>query len=233
MRLLIVFSVPEEILIPWNYLDWLRGLIYSLLRSQSSDFAQWLHQEGTTADNKRYKPFTFSLLYPANKKTTKKGLLIKGEVNWFISSPIPLICQLLADELLHSSPRLGPYKLEVLKVASFKTPPLASPSHFNTLSPISISTGIKDGDKLRKIFVSPEEDIFPKLLKENLLNKAEALWLPKGEIEIEAKPPFRSRLFKIRGIDVRGWDMQLTLRGDEHLIRLAYEVGLGEHNACG
>ena len=47
------------------------------------------------------------------------------------------------------------------------------------------------------------------------------------------KPPFRSRLFKIKGIDVRGWEMELTIRGDEHLINLAYDVGLGEHNACG
>ena len=59
------------------------------------------------------------------------------------------------------------------------------------------------------------------------------MWLPKGDIEIELKPPFRSRLFKIKGIDVRGWDMELALRGDEHLIKLAYDIGLGEHNACG
>jgi len=233
MRIEVIFTTPGEILIPWHYLDWLRGLLYSLLRRQSEEFARWLHQEGTVADNKRYKPITFSLLYPSKKRAHKKGLIMDGEVRWFISSPVPLICQILAQELLKAPIQLGPHKVEVLKVISFKTPSFTSPSHFTTLSPISISTGIKEGEKLRKRFVSPEEEIFPILLKENLLNKASALWLPQGEVEIEVERVFRSKLFKIKGIDVRGWEMDLTIKGEPHLIRLAYEVGLGEHNACG
>lgn len=233
MRLEVIFTTPGEILLPWNYLDWLRGVIYSLLRRQSVEFARWLHQEGTIADNKRYKPFTFSLLYPSNKHIHPKGLKISGEVRWFVSSPVPLVCQLLAQELLRTPIYLGPHKVEVLKVISFKTPSFTSPSHFFTLSPISISTGVKEGEKLRKRYISPNEELFPLLLRENLLNKADALWLPRGEVEIEVKPPFRSRLFKIKGIDIRGWDIELSIKGDPHLIRLAYEVGLGEHNACG
>jgi CRISPR-associated endoribonuclease Cas6 len=234
MRLMVLFATPGEILLPWNYLDWLRGLIYRLLSAKSKNFALWLHQEGINLNNKRYKPFNFSLLYPSNKKAIKKGLLVKGEIKWFISSPVSLICQLLAEQLLHSPTiQLGPHKIEVLKVFSLSNPNFNSTSHFSTLSPISISTGIKEGEKFLKRYLSPEEELFPKLLKENLLNKAEAFWLPSGEVDIELKPPFRSRLFKIKGIDVRGWEMELTIRGDEHLINLAYDVGLGEHNACG
>lgn len=233
MRLEVIFTTPGEILLPWNYLDWLRGLIYSLLRRESEEFARWLHQEGTMAEKKRYKPFTFSLLYPAKRRIHRKGLKISGEVRWFISSPVPLVCQLLAQELLRASLYLGPHKIEVLKIKSFKTPSFPSPSYFSTLSPISISTANKEGEKLRKRFLSPEDELFPLLLRENLLNKADALWLPRGEVEIEVKPPFRSRLFKIKGIDIRGWDLELSIKGAPHLIRLAYDVGLGEHNACG
>ncbi|MBC7330035.1 CRISPR-associated endoribonuclease Cas6 [bacterium] len=234
MRLMVVFSTPREILLPWNYLDWLRGLIYRLIGAKSQNFASWLHQEGVSLKNKRYKPFNFSLLYPSNKKAIKKGLLVKGEIKWFISSPVQLICQLLAEQLLHfPSIKLGPHEVEILQVLSISNPSFPQTSHFSTLSPISVSTGFKQGEKFLKRYLSPDEELFPKLLKDNLLNKAEAFWLPPGELDIEVKPPFRSRLFKIKGIDVRGWDMELIIRGDNHLINLAYDVGLGEHNACG
>jgi len=233
MRLEIVFATPGEILLPWSYLDWLRALVYHLLRIHNQLVAEWLHQEGTPLDDKRYKPFNFSLLYPSQKRTHKKGLIVKGELKWYFSSPAQIICYLIAEELLHTPIRLGPHILEVLKVSSLQPPAFSSPSLFTTLSPISSSTGVVEGGKMRKVYLSPDEESFKLSLKNNLLHKASALWLPQGDVDIELLPPFRSRLFKIKGIDVRGWDMRLKLSGDEHLLKLAYDVGLGEHNACG
>jgi len=44
---------------------------------------------------------------------------------------------------------------------------------------------------------------------------------------------WRSKLFRVQGTKVRGWEGKFWVEGDPELIRIGYEAGFGERNAQG
>jgi len=130
---------------------------------------------------------------------------------------------------------LGDCRAVVHCIRVIEEPAFASPLQVRTLSPVSASTGRKEGDRFYKVFLSPEEPDFARVLGENLRRKYLALYgrEPEGGIRFSFLPPWRSRLLNIAGTEIRGWEMELIIEGAPELLRLAYQWGLGEHNGSG
>jgi len=237
MRIGIEFFAPETFLLPWDYLDWLRGLFYRALERGRPKLAREVHEAGFSSGGKRYKLVTFSLLYPENYEKTPQGLRVRGRLRWWISSPLePLIEALALGLLTQSEVQFGTYTLSVGQIGVLLPPRFTETMTFMTLSPISVSTGYRDADgKFRKRFLSPEEPEFARVLVENLRRKSAAVYGEAfdGELQFEWLNTPRSKLFRVNKTEVRGWMLRFRVSGSLDLIRLGYDAGFGERNAQG
>jgi len=236
MRLKVVFSFRGRIFLPWNYPDYLRGMFYEEIKKGDLKVARFVHEDGFQLEGKRYKLFTFSLLYPTHKEIRPNGIIMWDKANWFFSSPIPGIVEAFAMGIsMEGQVRIGRIRCDIERIEVMPAPMFSEEMIFRTLSPIVASTGQRRGDKFSKVFLHPDDPDFRRVLAENLVRKYKALFgeEPEGEIEIEPHEPYKSRLFNVSGTNVRGYEMRLKLKGDPILIKLAYEAGLGERNGQG
>lgn len=142
----------------------------------------------------------------------------------------------LAESFLtHAKVTLGREKVWVERV--YVEPPLhpTASLYLETLSPIVASTGVADGKRIRKIFLSPEDERFSKVITENLQNKARALWgieVPDGTVTF-LPLRYRSRLATVHGTKVKSHEGIFEVKGSPELIKLGYEAGFGERNSQG
>jgi CRISPR-associated endoribonuclease Cas6 len=237
MRISIDFFTPDEILLPWNYLDQLRGLFYRAMERGRPRLARDVHDEGFSGGGKRYKLATFSLLYPERYEPTPQGMRTRGHLRWWISSPLESLIEALALGLLnHPEVRLGANKLYVGQIGVMLPPTFCETMTLVTLSPIFASTGVRDSQgKFQKRFLSPKEPDFARVLMDNLRRKSIALYgdVLEGELCFEWMGEPKSKLVCVNGIQVRGWMLRFRVSGSPDLIRLGYDAGFGERNAQG
>jgi CRISPR-associated endoribonuclease Cas6 len=229
----------ERGLLKWDYLNFLQGLVYLALGEYNPQLARKLHDEGFAGGGKRFRLFTFSLLYPRERpRACRAGLEVGGEVRWWFSSPVIGVVEALAGGLLGlGEVRVGPLRASLIRVGVEPLPEFGTEAVFTTLSPVVVSTGEgpdEDG-RFRRRFLGPEDPEFFRVLAQNLRRKAEACELAAGDIpvEFEAVGRYKSRLFTSHGVKVRGWQLTVRMRGPGPLLRLAYEAGLGERTAQG
>ncbi|MCS7158647.1 MAG: CRISPR-associated endoribonuclease Cas6 [Blastocatellia bacterium] len=237
MRISIDFFTPDQVLLPWDYLDWLRGLFYQAMAWGQPKLARTVHEEGFSGGGKRYKLATFSLLYPECYEPTPQGMRARGLLRWWISSPLESLIEALALGLLtRPEVRFGKNTLYVGQIGVVLPPMFRETMTLVTLSPIFVSTGERDATgRFRKRFLSPEEPDFARVLNDNLRRKAQALLgeVPDGELHFEWLGQPRSKLMKVNNTDVRGWMMTFRVSGPIELIQLGYDAGFGERNAQG
>ncbi|MFW6117909.1 MAG: CRISPR-associated endoribonuclease Cas6, partial [Chloroflexota bacterium] len=152
---------PEKgkLKLSYNYNYPLASAIYSFLGGADTSFSDFLHDEGFYHESKAFKLFTFSPLFCSQRKALKEGLILQGQMDWFISSPREEFVSGLAHGILQqgflslTGQRLIVEQVEVLRQPSFE-----SRMSFRTLSPIVISTGeMNNNGKLHKKYLSPQE----------------------------------------------------------------------------
>ena len=68
MRIHIITDVGKGIILPINYNHLLVGIIYRFLSASNPEYADFLHDEGYSAAEKRFKLFTFSQLMADNRR---------------------------------------------------------------------------------------------------------------------------------------------------------------------
>lgn len=236
MRVRVILQAEGSIWVPWHYPEWLQGLIYKKLKKSAPDLASRLHSEGFVAGSKRYKLITFSWLFPKSAVQKENGLLMTPPIKWWISSPLAAVIEAIVYCFL-TWPEIQLGKQKLL-VAVVQTEPIFCPGDtviLETLSPIVVSTGVIEGGKLRKIFLSPESQDFSRVITENLQHKALALWGEKiSEGTVEMKPlEYHSKLVTVYGTKVRCYEGVFEVKGHPELIKLGYEAGFGERNFQG
>ena len=201
--------------LPYNYNYPLASAIYSFLGRGDASFSDFLHDEGFHHNGKAFKLFTFSPLFSSQRKAVKDGLIMQGQIDWFISSPKEEFVFGLAHGILQQGflsfqdQRLMVEQVEVLRQPSFQ-----SRMSFRTLSPILISTGELDNNgKFHKRYLSPEEPEFTRILEENSRRQYKACYgeepSPDG-ISLELLRMPQSKLLHYEGIEVRGWFMRFV-----------------------
>ena len=241
MRISVTLEFPSHSLLPWNYINSLRGIIYHAMSIGAPRVAQFVHDVGFTADGKQFKLLTFSLLEiprATEKQVTQNGIRIRGIATWYISSPVAAFIEALTLGLLSKHEwELAGNVCHVVKIQVEHEPEFNSRMQLMTLSPITASTGTRAADgKFIRIFLSPEHPNFVRVLNQNLKRKAKAIGMKLDEhveLAFQFHEPYRSKLLTVNDTDVRGWMMKFTVEGPIELIKLGYDAGFGERNAQG
>lgn len=237
MRLHIVFYSEHPVILPWHYPHLLHGFLYGAIARASPHLGNFLHDQGFVAGNHRYKMLVFSRLYPRTACSHLGGLILTPPIHWWVSSPLPAPMEALAETLLaEREVVLETARMEVEKVEVELPPELSGRVFCETLSLLVASTGVQKGEKLHKRFLSPEEPDFWRVVELNLKRKAASLGISVSSgavVRFETVGEWRSRLFLVQGIQVRGYEGRFLMEGEESLLRLAYEAGLGERNCQG
>lgn len=237
MRLKITLQGEHALLLPWNYQHYLHGFLYAAVTGENPEIGVFLHEQGFAKDRHRYKFFVFSKLFPARARGTPEGLVAHPPILWWVSSPLSPFVEALALALLKSGRiPLGTRLLSVEDVTVEEPPVFTGRVLCETLSPLVASTGVKKGEKLHKVFLSPEDPRFFEVITKNLLRKAEALGIhgfSEHCVAFESASPWRSKLIMVQGTNVRGYEGRFFAEGDATLLALAYEAGLGERNSQG
>lgn len=236
MRLRITWTSDRNVVMPWNYLHLLHGFLYASIRKASPKLGEFLHEQGFVVGSHRYKLITFSLLFPRRSKAHKDGLEMTPPILWWVSSPLPAPIEALAMTLTTETYfRIGKVQLAVERVEVEEAPNFEGRCLFQTLSPIVASTGVRKGEKLEHKFLSPDEPEFWRVVETNLRRKAQALNLTVSDEPLMFEPygRWRSRLYEIKGVKVRGFEGKFYAGGDAALLRVGYEAGFGERNAQG
>jgi len=238
MRIRITFSIRRSRLLPWRYPELLIGLFYRWVYAGNAVFGQQLHDRGWQAGGHRYKLYTFSWLQGAAVQPEKDGLRFTAPLYWQVSSPLPQLMETLLQGIWKEPDvALGQLLLRVEQVEVLPEPtPDRVPMPLRTLSPIVVSTSEADEatGKLRKVFLSPEDPHFSRVIRDNLLRKAHLLGIALSEAEVYLLPvQVRSRLVTVHGVQVRGYEGFFTYEGPMSLFRVGYQAGFGERNGQG
>ncbi|AMM53707.1 CRISPR-associated endoribonuclease Cas6 [Pyrococcus kukulkanii] len=250
MRLKLTLHFERPFLIPYNYPRPLYGFVINAIKLGDERIAKRLH------DNKKDVKFVLSKLYPVGKaRRTEKGLLVESRmVELYFGTTERAIV-----EALISGMTLGKGELHIAgqKLAGFsaefmKAPKRLSGRRLRTLSPVSVyhnspPNGFKQWD-LSPIGQpnSPFENepaVWRELVFRNLMAKYLMVYGEpyEGDFGIDVFPgSVRSKMFTIKRdkrtgklTRVRAWEFEFRMWGDEKLLRVAYDLGLGMRNPHG
>ncbi|ASV76922.1 CRISPR repeat RNA endoribonuclease Cas6 [Thermogutta terrifontis] len=236
MRVRITFnSLQKSIPLPWHYPAQLQGLLFRWLRANDRKLARLLHDVGFVYQGHSYKLIVFSHLRGTFAKAATDSVFLDPPLRWWISSPLDPIVQSLVGGLFgRPYVRLGQQTLIIERVQVEDLPDFSHPTTFYTLSPVVVSTCQDGPDGPQKIFLSPDQPDFVRVIRDNLQRKASLLGINAPANSLAIQPGrLRSRLFQLHGGSIRGWEGEFLLSGPPELIRVAYEAGLGERNAQG
>lgn len=237
MRVRVVFQGQAPLILPWNYQHLLHGYLYGAIARSNPEFGTFLHEKGFISERHQYKMLVFSKIFSKESRARSRGLEVVPPLQWWFSSPLNEPVEALVKTLLMEGEiRLGDIRLFVEKMEVECIPEIDGKMWCETMSPVVASTGIKKEGKLVKRFLSPEDPDFRRVVEVNLLRKAKALGISfdrAPDINFEPVGKWHSRLITVQGINVKGYEGRFWLEGDENLIQLAYDAGIGERNSQG
>ncbi len=229
MRLKVVFESTVNSKLSFDYQYRLTGLVYHLLAIGNDDLAAKYHTSNS------FKPFSFSWLH-GEHKILDDGIIFKGSIEWFITSPSEEFIKAILVGLISSKNiKIENANFKLVDVKILDEPLFERKMTFKTLSPVLVR-GFKKGKKNPHYDLSPTESQFYINLQKNLIKKYLSIFGSEPEDKtfnvLEIINPIQKRI-KIKNEFYRGWMMRFKVEGNPELLKLAYQVGLGEKNPMG
>ena len=230
-------------LLPISYQYELSACIYKIIAKSNESYAYWLHNNGFTNFNKRFKMFTFSNLSPQCKVLGDRMCILNDTMYLYLSflpdkSTEEFVKGVFLDNLLTLGDGKSKVQFQVENIEALATPYLHN-CEFQTLSPVTVSIKRENGSIE---YVSPEREGYGRMLINNLKEKYLAFYGKQFEKDdsfvFELLSPAKSRLITIKAntpsmTRVKGFQYNFRLKADDELTRIMYEAGLGEKNSIG
>lgn len=238
MRATINFKLKNPITLPIQYNHVINGAILNWI--ENIDCHKFIHDEDFKAKSKDYKLYTFSKLqgrFTMNRKN--KTITYYNGVNLLISSYDEKFLSNIINTLIlkHDIKILNNY-LEIDRIETSLISIDKSEMNIYTKSPITVYNTFKVDGKNKTHYYSPYEKKFGELIRKSLINKYKSFYgkEPKNKkfsIEpLERKEPKES-IILCKGIVIKGWNGEFSLKGSKELLNLAYQSGLGSKNCQG
>ena len=175
MRIKILTDVGDGITLPINYNHLLAGVVYRFLAESDPEYADFLHNEGYAAAEKRFKLFTFSQLMAERRRVTGDKIHFRSTLTWYISSPVERFLSHFADTLLTEGRlSIGQHQLRIRDVTVPRIPDFQSEMYFRCLSPVVMSTTRERNGKQAMHYCLPDDPALSELIRQNLIRKHES-----------------------------------------------------------
>ena len=230
-------------ILPISYQYELSACIYKTIAKSNNLYADWLHNNGFTNDNKRFKMFVFSNLFPQCKAIGDRMCILSDTMFLYISflpdkSTEEFVKGIFLDNLLTLGDEKSKVQFQVENIEALATPAFSN-YEFQTLSPVTVSIKRENGSVE---YVSPEREDYGRLLTNNLKEKYLAFYGKEfsgdDSYVFELLSPAKSRLITIKAhtpamTKVKGYQYRFRLKADDKLIHIMCEAGLGEKNSTG
>jgi len=233
-KLKLTFGFDGDLILPKYYNNVLQGFIY---RNMDTILADFLHNFGFVYSNRKFKLFTFSKIFGKIKEKGENFITFKPpNIHIYFSSPVNFTTRSVINRVIKSE-RLRLYnndvRLEEIDVIEENIE--NGVVDVISLSPI-VAYKTQIGSKRRE-YLSPFDDEFYRLLKENLLKKYSLVYGKnyRGKLEIspvKVKENYKKKVI-FKGTLIVGWEGLFRIEGKGDILKVALESGLGAKNSAG
>lgn len=234
MRIAIEFE-GENLSFPLEYNYIIQGFIY---RNIAKSLASFLHNKGFVTKGRSFKLFTFSRLLGKYKINTDR-IEFEERVKFWIASPVDNLIESFASNLARKPEVfLGDERFYVTSI-EVKQKPSCNNAEIFMLSPVTVySTLLKPEGGKKTYYYNPKEEEFGRLINENMRKKYTAFHGKEvDDLGIDITPvrvrASDEKIVRYKGFIIKGWMGRYRIKGDEELISLAYDTGLGAKNSQG
>jgi len=249
MRFKLYLSIDKHAFgdrLPFNYQYELSAVIYKILASADQAFAQWLHDNGFTADKKIFKLFSFSRLQIPQYRTEGRFLKILSDTaEWYLSflperSTQDFIQGVFREQQFELGNRQARIRCRVQSIEMLPLPQFTEHMSFRTLSPMCLTLKRENGTDE---YVAPDHPMAKELIRQNLLDKYKAStgndFADKNfafDFAITNQP--RSSLITIKAdtpqeSKIRAFSCDFQLTAPVELMKICYDCGIGSKNSLG
>lgn len=256
MQLKITLKVmyPGQLL-PLSYQYEISAWIYKLISRADSSFGAFLHSEGYSQGNKRFKLFTFSNLWiPQYEILDDRMKLLSQDISFVVSFLVPraaeeMISGLFREQRFALGDRVSRVDLEVSAVSIIPEEIFTDKTvAFRTTSPLLvIKPEIRKDGKLWPKYLSPLDENYSQYFFSNLLEKHAIAHHHGLAAAIPPDPNLHFRLLsenpRKNGIRIKahtpeetkviGYFFDFELIAPAELLRVGMLAGFGGENALG
>jgi len=261
VRVRLTFSVAPPASLDLNYNHAQQGLVYALLGMGDAEFARFLHDEGFGPAGRRFKAFCFSpIRSPGSRVVGSRLVLTASMLQFDVASPVRRLAEALMAVPRGLRARLGPLRLTLKDV---RPVPLCDFTEGTVTAlarsawVVSVPVG-RGGTK----YLVPGEDpveVIASALTRSVLERVRGLMAAAVPLDVPIDPARLrfsvtldrgylsrraaagrpvTRLISVRSDDgavvkVRGVVCPLMLCGSVEMLRLAFDLGVGEKTSLG
>jgi len=240
MRIAIEFE-GNRLSFPLEYNQSIQGFIYHNI---DKTLASFLHDKGFITKGRTFKLFTFSRLL-GKYRISKERIEFEERVKFWIASPVDNLIESFASNLARKPEVfLGDERFYVTSI-EVKQKLSCDNAEIFMLSPVTVySTLLKpEGGHPTRMgkktyYYNPKEEDFGRLVNENMKKKYTAFYRKEADNLAMDITPVKVRasdekIVSYKGFIIKGWMGRYRIKGNEELISLAYDAGLGAKNSQG
>jgi len=227
----------DKLELPIHYNHILQGFIYKNIFND--DFREFLHEKGFELEGKTFKLFTFSQLY-GNYFYDRENRIITftDKVELTVSSVLDDFNHEFLKTLIHNKNlSINNQPVEVSGIVIKENNLKANGAVVQTLSPITVYSTFHLNGRKKTVFYFPEDSLFKKYIRENLIRKARLIYNKSFEGSQFDIKPIEGKISKnnlyFKQFIVKGTSGIFEIHGDEELISTALNCGLGSKNSQG
>ena len=236
-------------MLPMDYQYYLSAWIYNVIGKADPEFSDFLHNEGYSSGNKKFKLFCYSPLNFGRPTLWKEKALFEIHTNQlFLSVSFNLaeaaekfIIGLFNNQQVYVGDQFNGLDLLVSQVERLPEPQLKSTMNYRAISPVVIS--LKDENNKYAQYLAPTVANYTDLLRQNLWNKYHSTpnvaFLPEDlNFQFKLKGEPKSKLVTVKPYTpeqskVRGFVFDFTISCPAEIHQLILAAGIGEKNSMG
>lgn len=221
----------NELKLPLGYKHILQATIYNMLEKDT--LGKFYHDQGFDLNDKKYKMFVFSDLF-GEYSIENQRIVFKVNIKFYIDAMDQEFIKNIYSFLMNNKYIfIAKQQVEIVNIGITESPIFRKNKSvtIQTLSPVVAYTS---KDKYFTYY-SPSDEMFTKLVKQNIANKCKAYGYPIYPIlfEIEEVLYQRKRIVKFKNNTLEGYQCQLKVKIDYDSFKMIYETGLSAKGSCG
>lgn len=237
MRIQLILKFKDSLVLPIQYNNILQAIILGWLGDEN--YQKFVHDSGYEFNNRRYKMYSFSRIegkFIMNKEEKTITYFNEGKIS-ISSVDDKFLNYIVNNVLLKSDFYMKGQKVYIDEVRCSKRLILSGDKIY-TKSPIVVYSTFEHEGSKKTYYYSPMEKEFQSILKNNLINKYNAVYNKEPEDKnFEIQPlkngKLRQSVVLYKKTVIKGWNGEFILKGSKELLDIAYNAGLGSKNAQG